>query len=151
MSIELLELIDENKDYLLSNFKVTNKFIDIFMEHKPEEIKSSGSNVEDWIDEWYNLWPKGIKSGGYPVKSGVKGCLVKMKKFIKEYPNYNKDIIMKATNDYISYSRMNNYRFMQLAHYYIYKNSISTLASNCELIEEGGNDLEIDKFSKSLN
>lgn len=134
LSIGLLEFKDK-EEYLLSKMKVSDKFIEEFME-KEEEKKVSSSKVEEWIDEWYELWPKGVKSGGYPVRSGVKGCLVKMNKFVKEYPEYSKDIIMKATKDYVDLQRMGNFKFMQLAHYYIFKNSMSTLASNCELIEE---------------
>lgn len=139
LSINLLEFIDE-EEYLLSKMRVTDKFIESFMEDKGvvEKVKSATPKVEEWIEEWYALWPKGIKSGGYLVRSGIKGCLVKMKKFLKEHSEFDKDIIMKATRDYIEHSRMNNYRYMQLAHYYIYKNNTSALASNCELIMDKG-------------
>lgn len=142
MSIELLSFIND-ESYLLSNLKVTDKFIDIFMEKEAEVKSTSVSKVEEWIDEWYDLWPKGIKSGGYPVRSGVKGCLIKMKKFLQENKQYDKDIIMKATKDYVNNCRLNNYKFMQLAHYYISKNNMSTLVANCELIEDKGETKEI--------
>lgn len=144
LSIGLLEFVDE-EEYLLSKLKISDKFIEEFMEdQRVVDVKASTTQkVEEWIDEWYDLWPKGVKSGGYLVRSGVKGCLIKMKNFLKDNKEYDKDIIMKATKDYINLSRMNNYKFMQLAHYYISKNNMSTLMSNCELITEKGKVEEI--------
>lgn len=159
MSIDLLKFINEEKGYFLSNLKVTDRFIDVFLEDPPVLKSAKGSEtVEGWIDEWYELFPKGVRSGSYPIKSGKKGCLIKLKKFVKEYPEFNKDIIIKATKDYIRHSAMNNYKFMQLADYFIYKNNKSTLASSCELImskiEEGKSFDDINSgngFNKSLN
>lgn len=155
MSVDLIEFNDPDKGYYLSNFKVTNNFINRYIDIKPDikiNKRIETSNVEEWMDEWYSLFPRGIKNGAYPIKGDRKGCLKKLKSFVKDYPEFSKDVIMKATKEYINKSKLNNYVFMQQAHYFISKNNISTLASYCELVEN--NDIttsSTDKFNKSLN
>lgn len=133
VSKELIGMHNEKSGYVFTNTFVTKKFIDKFID-KPKKSKLEEEGAEDWIDDWYNLFPKGVKSGGYLVRSDKQGCLNKMKKFIKKYPEFKKDIILKATSDYVDYYRMNNWKFMTLAHYLISKNDVSILASQCENI-----------------
>lgn len=134
--------------YVFSNYYITKKFIDIFVE-KPVASKVVGEQVEDWIDDWYDLWPKGIRSGGYLVRSDKNGCITKMKKFVKNYPKFTKEIILKATSDYLSYYRMKNWAYVSLAHFFIIKDGVSRLASSCEnildKIEDGKIDLSMNE------
>lgn len=135
----ILELYTEEQGYKFSNIKVTNLFIDLFIDPiKLKKATKSSSKVEEieWFDEWYSLWPRGIKVGGYPVKGDRKGCLKKLIKFINEYPEFDKDIIIKATKDYIDAFRINRYSYMKLAHYFVYKDNTSSLASGCEAIQD---------------
>jgi hypothetical protein len=132
---EYLGMHDEKRGYVFSNLFITKLFIDRFIE-KPKVSKVNGEQVEDWIDIWYNLFPKGIKSGGYLVRSDKNGCANKMKKFIKKYPEFTKEIVLKATHDYLQYYRMKNWNFVSLAHYFIDKNGMSILAGQCELITD---------------
>lgn len=150
---EFINIHNKDKGYIFTNAFVTTKFINKFID-KPKKSKISKDDVEEWIDDWFNLFPKGVKSGGYLVRSDKQGCLNKMRKFINRYPNYNKDIILKATADYIDYSRINNWKFMSLAHYFIIKNDVSILAAQCESILdkiESGKDVDLnidtDKFN----
>jgi hypothetical protein len=130
---EYLGMHDTKKGYVFSNFFVTRKFINNFID-KEKKSKFDKEVVEDWIDIWYNLFPKGVKSGGYLIRSDKNGCLNKMKKFCKKYPDFTKEIILKATSDYIDYYRMRNWSYISLAHYLINKNDISLLAGQCEMI-----------------
>lgn len=61
---EYLGQHEPKKGYVFSNFFVTKKFISKFIE---KEVKSKFEKevVEDWIDLWYSLFPKGVKSGEY--------------------------------------------------------------------------------------
>ena len=155
-----LQLVKEPLGYRFNNMQITVKFIEHFIE-KAFVSKVGKEKVEDWIDEWYELWPKGVKSGGSVlVRSDKNGCLNKMKKFVKQNPDFNKDIIIRATKDYINHLRMSNFAFIQAAHYYIFKNDISNLASACEdvkdrletnEIEDLSVDYSIDRFTKTLN
>ena len=98
-------------------------------------------NVSGWIDDWRNLWPPRVKSGGRPVRGDKKGCLSKMKKFVKEY-DYSKDEIMEATRIYLFEKSRESYKYMTCADYFIFKNNSSVLASFCEDIRESGNSLK---------
>ena len=129
---EMLGLVNQSGRYNFSNFYIKPGFIAAFIE-KPI-VSKVNSSVEDWIDEWFELFPKGIKNGAYLIRSDKMGCLNKMQSFVKKYPQYNKDIILKATSDYIDYYRMKNWAYMMLAHYFINKNNVSALASSCEQI-----------------
>lgn len=128
-----LELHDPKKGFVFSNLFITKKYINKFVE---KEVKSVFVKevIEDWIDLWYSLFPKGVKSGGYLIRSDKNGCLNKMKKFCKKYPDFTKEIILKATSDYIDYYRMRNWNYVSLAHYFINKNDTSVLAGQCEMI-----------------
>jgi len=160
-SIGYLDLKKESERYRFANMFVTDLFVEDFIE-KSIPSKLISEKLEDWFDEWFDLWPRGIKSGGYLVKSDKQGCITKMGKFIKKYPEYTKDVIIRATKDYVNFMRMKQYNFMQLAHYFIDKNGISNLGSSCEdvkcrLEREDIIDLKIeddysrDIFTKSLN
>lgn len=156
---EYLVLKDSSLGYRFANFKITPKFISDFIERQPPS-KVEGEKVEDWIDQWYDLFPKGVKSGGYFVRSDKKGCLNKMLKFVEKYPEYDKDVILRATADYVNHMRMNGYKFMQIAHYLISKDGNSNLAANCEYVknrlDDGeitdlNEDVTVDKFTRTLN
>lgn len=158
ISQDYLLLYKAELGYRFSNFRVTQKFIDHFVE-KPFISKLDKEKVEDWIDEWYELWPKGVKSGGYLVRSDKNGCTNKMKTFVKNY-GFSKEIIIRATKDYINHLRMSNFAYIQLAHYFISKNNVSSLAASCEdvhnrleskEIEDLNVDYTIDRFTRRLN
>lgn len=134
LSIDLIKF-RSGEEYTLQNLEVTAKYNKIF----EPKISKNNSKVEDWIEEWYSLWPKGVKSGYYPVRSGLKGCLTKMKKFVKDNPDLSPDVIISATKEYLDRSRSNNYNYIQLAHNFISKNNISTLAASCEAMKEDKN------------
>jgi hypothetical protein len=91
------------------------------------------SDIKDWIDEYRELFPKGINSSGYAYRGSKQGCLAKMVKFIKQ-TEYEKDIILKATAEYVANKKKDNYEYMMLADNFIYKNNASTLESYCELV-----------------
>lgn len=129
--------ISEEGKYLYSNLSVTKKFLGDF-----GSVLGPSSNtdkVEEWFGEWYDIFPRGIKSGGYPVKGDRKGCIRKLKQFQKEYPEFSKETILEATKLYVEESRKNGFKFMQLAHYFVFKNRNSSLAGYCELVEDKKN------------
>lgn len=159
ISLGYLKKRDPAMGYTISNLDVTKLYEEHFGDLNYESAKRSVESVEDWIDEWYALFPKGIRNGIYPIRSGKVDCITKMKKFVKKYSEFDKDIIMKATEAYVTNSQRNNYAFMQLAKYFIDKDNMSTLAAMCEEIKdklESGESLSNvndyrDKFTKSLN
>ena len=56
---------------------------------------------------------------------------------MKEYPQYDQDIILKAVSNYHNRCSLNGFKFMKLAVNYIIKDKESMLASECEAILEG--------------
>jgi len=101
---------------------------------------------KDWIDKWRDLFPN-IKSGGYRVRSDKHGCLDKMNKFFKKYPEYTKDIVFRATKKYIEEKKKDNYAYISLAHYFIEKTKQSQLAAYCELVNDKEEDIDVNPFS----
>jgi len=102
----------------------------------------NSTNIKDWINEWRNLFPKGVNSNGYRYRGDKQGCYVKMKKFLKEHPDIPVTDIFKATKHHIDMlSLKGSISYLKLAHYFIYKDKISTLASE---IENLGNSTDLD-------
>lgn len=96
-------------------------------------------SLEEWIDEWIDIFPRGLKSGGRLVRGDRISCLRKMKVFMKEYP-YTKDTIIKATQKYIESKRAEGFQYTRCAVYFIYrvessqKDKISDLAAWCDQV-----------------
>lgn len=88
--------------------------------------------ISDWIQKWFDLWPKGVKSGGHYVRTDINACRKKMIRFMKEYPQYDADIIMKATDRYIGEKALDSYSFIKLAPHFIEKNGVSMLSGACD-------------------
>lgn len=121
----------------VSDVETTDKFINLALNHFNEK----GEKVEDWFDEWYDLWPKGVKSGGYYLRTDKRGSLRKMKEFVIDYPFYTKEIIIKATKNYLADQQILGFSHTKLAPYFIYKEDMSILAGECENIS----DSDVDK------
>jgi len=133
-------------EYIKSNFAKDKKqltSVDIAIsgvETLTEAVQ--GNEVEHWISEWINIFPRGVKSGGKLVRSDEKSCLRKMKVFLREY-DYNKDTIMEATKRYVQSKENEGYSFMRCAVYFIYRigtsiaDKSSDLASWCDEVLNG--------------
>jgi len=101
-----------------------------FRENFVSLIPQSEKSESTWITEWINLWPSGVKSGSYYVKSSEKDVLPKMQKFIKKY-KFPQEIIMEATKKYLAERKAQNWIYTTCADYFIIKNDVSRLASYC--------------------
>lgn len=121
----------DDLDYRIGNLEVTQEFLDLI------HAKNDVTGVESWIDKWYALWPTGIKSGGYYLKTDKKGVLKKMKDFVLSYPEFGEELIMKATENYLLDQSLGGFSYTKLAPYFIMKDGMSVLAGECENIEEG--------------
>lgn len=127
-------------------------YYDMSKEFKEDQEEKSG--IESWINEYRSLF----KVTGVSGKVGdKKSTLKKMQWFLKEYPEYDKEVIMKATQKYIDQEANNNFKYLQRSDYFISKEDtskvkVSRLASFCEEIEEGGYEEEANygSFNKML-
>lgn len=91
-----------------------------------------------FVKELYEMFPKGIKSGNDPVRSGFGEFEDKLTKYVKLYPQYNKDIIHKAFELYINKCKNNDWKYIKKAGNFISKVEFgvrtSVLESVCEEI-----------------
>jgi hypothetical protein len=167
MEIEInLKLLKENNitpnQYVflyLKNEKLYNDYIQLNLDEFShllqerfitlDELTDKGKNlfskntVNDWIKEWLNLWPKEILHG-YRVSGNSLQVIKKMKTFCKEFPEYNKDIIFKATNNYLQRKKNENWEFTKKNSKFIFDIDGSTLEQECIAIVEN-----IDKSQQS--
>lgn len=77
--------------------------------------------IENFIDEWCNLYPENIQFNGNKLKSKPKDCISKMLKFCKSNPIITKDIIFAATNMYLDEQEKRNWEYTRQATYFISK------------------------------
>ena len=113
----LSEVILREKSKLLLDFLSIESNYSNYKEKKI--IKKSNRVInegfDEFIEEYRNLW-KGLKVGSM----GSPGaCKEKMLRWMGENPNYSKEDILKAAKIYIN--SLNNYQYLQAAHYFIYK------------------------------
>ena len=100
--------------------------------------KTTMSNVKDWLREWLELFPQEAEFNGYKIRSKERDCINKMLKFVKDFPNYKKDIIFAATKRYVEEKKAQNWEFMKQATYFISKvGQPSLLEAYCEKILSG--------------
>jgi len=130
IGIHKLEYLIERKlirsvsnSFSLSNLRLNEEIFLQILKREP---------IAKWISEWYDIWPKGVKSGGYYVRTDEKGCQAKMIKFMKRNPLFTKEIILEGTRRYIYQKSLGGYDYIMLAPNFIEKDGVSMLAGECE-------------------
>ncbi len=125
------------------------KVVNLF--DKKEEIKFDFGKFATLL---YEKFPKGIKSAGYPVRSGYTDFEKKLRKYIETHKNHSLELIEKAVNTYIDRCKRNNWQYMKLAGYFINKDGVSVLESTCEELlntkEDDRRESEGDLFTTDL-
>ena len=91
-----------------------------YSDYKEKKIIKKSNRVinegfDEFIEEYRSLW-KGLKVGSM---GSPNACKEKMLRWMGENPNYSKEDILKAAKIYIN--SLNNYQYLQAAHYFIYK------------------------------
>lgn len=111
------EVIVREKSKLLLDFLSIESSHSNYKEKKI--IKKSNRVInegfDEFIEEYRKLW-KGLKPGSMGSENA---CKEKMLRWMGENPNYSKEDILKAAKIYIN--SLNNYQYLQAAHYFIYK------------------------------
>lgn len=70
---------------------------------------SKSEQINDWIDEYRYKWVKNNKMLKNSAMGNKQTCITKMADFVKEFPQYSKEIILQATDRYIN-DYMTQYR-----------------------------------------
>ena len=149
--LEINKFIEKiEKGYKLTNtgLLLLNNSEKLMMSLKDIKEKSNikYNDIEDKIKTYNELFPKGKKDGSLSFRTAPKELYQRFIWFFNEYPEYNFEIILKATQKYIEiYSQQNNYTYMQTSKYFIRKvdnNKISTsnLATMCYNIVNNNDD-----------
>ena len=127
----LLEFLQENQFIKLVNHEIIIRekskllldFLSIesnYSNYKEKKVVKKSNRVinegfDEFIEEYRKLW-KGLKPGSMGSENA---CKEKMLRWMGENPNYSKEDILKAAKIYIN--SLNNYQYLQAAHYFIYK------------------------------
>jgi len=99
---------------------------------RPVKVPVS-EEVEKLCNEYREYFPKGVKAGGsQPVRGTMTNIIRKMRKFKREFPQYENELILKVAKKYVDEQARNQFQFMKTAEYLIYKDNNSLLASLCE-------------------
>jgi len=99
--------------------------------------KEDEGEFQSFVDEWFEIFPQGIKSGNFYIRTDKKTCFKKLGKFMTNYPEYSKATIIEATKRYVNSCRGQGYRYMKLAPYFIYKDDMSMLEGYCQQVLSG--------------
>ena len=110
------QILREKSKLLLDFLSIESNYSN----YKEKKIIKKSNRVinegfDEFIEEYRNIW-KGLKLGAMGSPSA---CKEKMLRWMKENPNYSKEDILKAAKIYIN--SLNNYQYLQAAHYFIYK------------------------------
>lgn len=131
----------EEKDRVYQDITIDNEALMKLVFTNVLVLEQSGAyslvkQTTGWFDGWYEMWPRKVKSGGYLIRSDKNSCMLKMIKFRKSNPTYTPEIILKATENYLTTFRRKEYAYVQKADYFIYKDGASTLYSYCDEVTD---------------
>jgi hypothetical protein len=121
--------------------------VEVVKEEEPDDsfLVIDDTGPIDLSDEWGQFvksfketFPAGVSPNGIYVRSSSRDCDKKLKKFVKEYPEFEREIILTAAEKYVKRYQMQGYKYMKTASYFIMKDGESTLAVECETIKDKG-------------
>ena len=99
----------------------------------------------NWIETWSKLWHglySGIKPRGYYLAQPVSQNLSRMTEFIKEHPQFTKEIILQATINYLNSKKLANYEFCKKSNKFINDQTSSELFSWCLQVVSGESEIK---------
>ena len=126
----IAQLVD--KKYLDDSHNLTEKSLRLVTNSGVKEIFTPTDTLDEFIEKYRTTFPAGINSSGYPYRGDKQSCIKKMRKFMKLYPKFTEDVILRATKEYVHSQYVKGYQYMQTAAYLIEKDGVSNLAGLCE-------------------
>jgi len=111
--------------------------------------QSKSDSIIELAEKVREMFPKGIKSGGYPVRSSVVDVADKLRKFFKKH-KYTEAQVLEATKRYVDRKRNEGYSYMQKAVFFIEKDGSSTLAAECDNLKDEENTVAVVDTMKRL-
>lgn len=140
-------------DGYLKDKKITDKAKDLIKKisakydiQENKIVKKKAGMTEDDIakmNEYRSIFPKGILPSQVPSRVPIKELEKKFTWFFNNY-DYSWDVVIKATKRYVSEFEANNFLYMKNSGYFVSKleknGLVSTLASYCDIIIDGGDE-----------
>ena len=133
----------------------TYNFYELYSTQKLEELSKAmkeesegiippikAATIDDFdyfCEKFQDIFPKGVKPAGKPVRSSLQDIKKKLSRFEKDYPEYSRDEILIAAKSYVDRFKLKSYSFMRTAVYFIHKqNDGSDLAAEVEMVRDRG-------------
>jgi hypothetical protein len=141
--------IDYEKLETLGFIKITQDIVYL----RDRAMGLFGKQSDDILEltrKYLELFPKGIRSGGYLVRSGESGVADKLRKFLKNHKNVTHEQILEATRRFIARKRQEGWHMMKTAIYFIYKDNISVLESEIENLQQSPTEPKSNNLNKML-
>lgn len=102
-----------------------------YISHSDNVLKSTKKEVNAFILEWLELWPKHLLPGDYRVSGNTMAVHKRMNVFLKSFKHFDQDLIMEATKRYLDKKQKENWNFTKKNVKFIYDEEGSTLEQEC--------------------
>jgi len=104
---------------------------------KLNNIELLGADYKDRVKEYIQIFPTQKLPSNKYARGNAKNIEVNFMWFFQEYPDYDWETILEATEKYVEEYRLKNYEYMRTAMYFIKKlkdgTSESELANYCDI------------------
>lgn len=141
-------MLAEHKGLIDDTGKLTNKAAVILNEFETYLVKTKkkvasevlGADMNERITEYREIWPAKRLPSGELARQNVQELKDKFVWFFKNYPEYDWDLVLDATDYYNEVFRKKNYMYMATSSYFIKKTNPQTkevsskLADYCQQI-----------------
>jgi hypothetical protein len=93
-----------------------------------------GEDFMKYVNEYREIFPDiRLPSKELGRQSTVELCK-KFVQFFKQYPQYDWELVLDATDYYVNYYKKTDFKYMACSSYFILKNDTSKLADTCQAI-----------------
>lgn len=152
----------ETKGFMKEN-KLTNKAVEVVKEFENKyklqtdgkiarKVKFTEEELEK-VRQYREIFPKGTLPSGSPSRVTIKELEKKFLWFLLNY-EYDWDTILKATKKYVAEYEAVGFKYMKTSGYFISKNEkgtvVSTLATYCDMIEEGDDEIMVNSMTHKV-
>lgn len=152
----------ETKGFMKEN-KLTTKAVEVVKEFENKyklqtdgkiarKVKFTEEELEK-VKQYREIFPKGTLPSGSPSRVTMKELEKKFMWFLLNY-EYDWDTILKATRKYVAEYEAVGFKYMKTSGYFISKNEkgtvVSTLATYCDMIEEGDDEIMVNSMTHKV-
>jgi hypothetical protein len=88
-------------------------------------------SLSELAEKLIEIYPQGVKSGGYTVRGSKVDVIDKLRKFFKKH-KYTHEQVIQAVERYVERKRKDKWDYMQRLIYFIEKDGSSNLAAECD-------------------